>query len=114
MPRLNSGQLREILQRKQVNVVRAMLARACICVMRSKVEPMKEVAALVRRHPEGSVAWAQTRQTDGFLEAISGLFQAAKRRARGFTRLSTIKTVIFLIVGKLDFHAINHHARQPT
>ena len=49
-------------QRKQVNVVRAMLEHWCTCVMRSKVEPMKEVAALVRRHLEGIVAWAQTRQ----------------------------------------------------
>ncbi len=106
--------LREILERKQINVVRGMLQHWCICVMRSKVEPMKEVAALVRRHLEGIVAWAQTRQTNGFLEAINGLFQATKRRARGFTRLSTIKTVIFLIAGKLDFHAINPHAAQPT
>lgn len=111
---LYKERLREILQRKQINVVRGMLEHWCICVMRSKVEPMKEVAALVRRHLEGIVAWAQTRQTNGFLEAINGLFQAAKRRARGFTRLSTIKTVIFLIVGKLDFHGINPHARLPT
>ena len=108
---LYKEQLREILERKQINVVRAMLEHWCTCVMRSKVEPMKEVAALVRRHLEGIVAWAQTRQTNGFLEAINGLFQAAKRRARGFVRLSTIKTVIFLIAGKLDFHAINPHAR---
>jgi transposase len=107
-------QLREILERKQINVVRDMLKHWCTCVMRSKVEPMKEVATLVRRHLEGIVAWAQTRQTNGFLEAINGLFQAAKRRARGFTRLSTIRTVIFLIAGKLDFHALNPHARQPT
>ena len=106
--------LREILARKQINVVRAMLQHWCICVMRSKVEPMKEVATLVRRHLEGIVAWAQTRQTNGFLEALNGLFQAAKRRARGFTRLSTIKTVIFLIAGKLDFHTINPHVTQPT
>jgi transposase len=104
-------QLREILERKQINVVRAMLLHWCTCVMRSKVEPMKEVAALVRRHLEGIVAWAQTRQTNGFLEALNGLFQAAKRRARGFTRLDTIKTVIFLIAGKLDFVAVNPHAR---
>jgi transposase len=107
-------QLREILQRKQVNVARAALKRWCTCVMRSKVEAMKEVAALVRSHFEGILAWAQTRQTNGFLEALNGLFQAAKRRARGFTRLSTIKTVIFLIAGKLNFQAINPHARQPT
>lgn len=80
------------------------------CLRAPTVEPMKEVAALVRRHLEGIVAWAQTRQTNGFLEALNGLFQAAKRRARGFSRLATIKTVIFLIAGKLDFHAINPHA----
>ena len=111
---LYKEQLREILDRKQINVVRGMLEHWCTCVMRCKVEPMKEVAALVRRHLEGIVAWAQTRQTNGFLEAINGLFQATKRRARGFTRLSTIKTVIFLIAGRLDFHAINPHASQPT
>ena len=107
-------QLRDLLERKQINVMRDSLLHWCVCVMRSKVESMKEVAGLVRRHLEGIVAWAQTRQTNGFLEAINGLFQAAKRRARGFTRLSTIKTVIFLIAGKLDFQAINPHARQPT
>jgi transposase len=107
-------QLREILERKQINVVRAMLQHWCTCVMRSKVEPMKEVATLVRHHLEGIVAWAQTRQTNGFLEALNGLFQAAKRRARGFTRMSTIRTVIFPIAGKLDFRVINPHASQPT
>ena len=111
---LYKERLREILERKQINVVRALLEHWCTCVMRSKVEPMKEVATLVRRHLEGIVAWAQTRQTNGFLEAINGLFQAAKRRARGYTRLSTIKTVIFLIAGKLNFTAINPHAGQPT
>jgi hypothetical protein len=33
---------------------------------------------------------------------------------RALRPLSTIKTIIFLIVGKLDFHSINPHARQPT
>jgi hypothetical protein len=28
--------------------------------------------------------------------------------------LSTIRTVIFLIAGKLDFRTINPHAPQPT
>lgn len=107
-------QLREILQRKQINVVRAMLQHWCNCVMHSKVEPMKEVAMLVRTHLDGIVAWAQTRQTNGFLEALNGLFQAAKRRARGFTRLSTIRTVIFLIAGKLDFSVVNPHTSQRT
>lgn len=35
-------------------------------------------------------------QANGFLEALNGLFQAAKRRARDFTRMSTTRTAIFL------------------
>jgi transposase len=49
----------------------------------TKVEPMKDVALLVRRHFDGIVAWSRTRQTNGFIEALNGLFQAAKRKARG-------------------------------
>lgn len=103
-------QLRDILERKHINVVRRMLAQWCSNVMRSKVEPMKAVAKLIRNHMEGIVAWTQTRQTNGFLEAINGLFQAAKRKARGYKRFSTIRTVIFLIAGKLDFSRFNPHA----
>jgi len=44
-------------------------------------------------------------------QALNGVFQAAKRRARAFSRFSTIRVVIFLIAGKLDFSAINSHAR---
>jgi transposase len=45
---LYKEQLREILERKQVNVVRDMLTQWATNVMRSKVEPMKEVAKLIR------------------------------------------------------------------
>jgi transposase len=107
---LYKEQLREILERKQVNVVRDMLTQWATNVMRSKVEPMKEVAKMIRNHLDGIVAWTQTRQTNGFLEAINGLFQAAKRKARGYGNFSTIRTVVFLLAGKLDFSNINPHA----
>jgi transposase len=103
-------QLRDILDRKQINVVSAMLTQWCTNVMRSKVEPMKQVAAMIRSHFDGIVAWARSRQTSGFIEALNGLFQAAKRKARGYTRFQTMKTVLFLIAGKLNFSAINPHA----
>lgn len=107
---LYKEQLREIMERKQVNVVRDMLTQWATNVMRSKVEPMKEVAKMIRSHLDGIVAWTQTRQTNGFLEAINGLFQAAKRKARGYGNFSTIRTVVFLLAGKLDFSKINPHA----
>ena len=75
--------------------------------MRSKVEPMKLVARMVRKHFERVLAWVETRQTNGFLDTINRLFQAAKRKARGYGRFRTIRTVIFLIAGKLDFSKLN-------
>jgi transposase len=102
--------LRDILDRKQINIVSAMLRTWCTNVLRSKVAPMKDVAKMIRTHFEGIVAWAQTRQTNGFIEALNGLFQAAKRKARGYTRFATMRNVLFLIAGKLDFTRINPHA----
>src|SRR5450759_4562461 len=67
---------------------------------------------LVRRHFDGVVAWSRTRQTNGFIEALNGLFQAAKRKARGYTRLTTMRTVLFLIAGKLDFSMLNPHLKS--
>ena len=104
-------QLRDILDRKQINVVSEMLQQWCTNVMRSKVEPMKDVVRLIRRHFDGIVAWTQSRQTNGFIEAINGLFQAAKRKARGYGRFETMPTVLSLIAGKRNFAAFNVHAR---
>ncbi len=78
-----------------------MLRQWCVNVMRSKVEPMKDVASMVRNHFYGIVAGARTRQTDGFIEALNGLFQAAKCKARGYTCFEATRTVLFLITGKL-------------
>lgn len=108
-------QLSELLNCKQINVLRASLNQWCTNVLRSKVEPMKEVARMIRNNFEGIVAWAQTRQTNGFIEAINGLFQASKRKARGYVRFKTIRMVIFLIAGKLNYGSVNPHMRnQPT
>jgi transposase len=103
-------ELREILNCKQINVLCAALSQWCTNVMRSKVEPMKTVARMIRKHFDGIAAWARSRQTNGLIEAINGLFQAAKRKARGYTKFSTMRTVLFLIAGKLDFSAFNPHA----
>jgi transposase len=89
-----------------------MLRQWCTNVMRSKVEPMKKVAAMIRSHFDGIVNWTRSRQTSGKIQAINGLFQAAKRKARGYTRFNTMRTVIFLIAGNLSFAAFNPFCRQ--
>ena len=98
-----------ILESRQPNVLRTLLRAWCRNVMQTKGEPMEKVATMIRRHLDGIVAWARTRLTNGFLEALNGLFQAAKRRARGYTRFRKIRTIIFLMLGRLDFRSINPH-----
>ena len=108
-------ELREIFTRTQPNVARFLLNRWCSNVLRSKVEPMTEVAQMIRTQFEGILAWVTSRQTNGFLETINGLFEAAKRTARGYGRFRTIRMVIFMIAGKLDFSSINPYVTaQPT
>jgi len=51
---------------------------------------MKDVARVIRKHFGAIVAWTQTRETNGILEALNSLSQATKRRARGYANLTTI------------------------
>ena len=50
-------QLREILERKQINVVATRLKRWCANVKRSKIEAMKKVAQMILEHFDGIIAY---------------------------------------------------------
>lgn len=106
--------MREIFERKQITVLPEMLEPECVGVTRCKVEPIREVAAMVRRRWEGIVAWAQTRHASGFPKVIPGLFQAAKRLVRGYARLCKIRTGSSSIAGKLGVSGVNSRARSLT
>lgn len=82
--------------------------------MRSKAEPMKEIAKLICKYLVGIVARAQTRQNNALLEAFTGFFQATKCKTRGYARASTIPKVIFSVAGKLDFSALSPHVASQT
>lgn len=103
-------QLRDTLTLKQSNLVHLRMNRWCSNMLRSKVEQMKEGAEMIRSHLEGILVSVTSRRANGFLEAINGLFQAAKRKARGCGRFRATRMIIFLIAGKLDFSRINPYA----
>jgi len=75
----------------------------------TETKTLRHLNFFIRSHFDGVIAWAQTQQTNGFMEALNGLFQAAKRSARGYVRFSTMRTVIFLRLGKLNFSRLNPH-----
>ncbi len=71
--------------------------------IRSQIEPVRAVAKTVKNHWSGILSWFDSKLSNGFLEAINGLIQAAKRRARGYRSTKNLINMAYLIAGKLDF-----------
>jgi transposase len=70
-------------------------------------EPLLRFVGTVDQHWDGIVRWFQSRVNNGMLEAINGLIQAAKRRARGYRTTKYLIDMVYLTAGKLslpDFH----------
>ena len=58
---------------------------------------------LRRAHLAGVMRWFTSGLTNGLLEGLNSLIQAAKARARGFRSARKMKIVIYLLLSKLDF-----------
>jgi transposase len=71
--------------------------------IRSQIEPVKKLARTVKERWNGILAWFDSQLSNGFLEAVNGLIQAAKRRARGYRSTKNLINMAYLIAGKLDF-----------
>ena len=71
--------------------------------IRCQIEQVKKVARTVKDHWNGILAWFDSKLYNGFLEAVNGLIQAAKRRARGYRSIKNLINMAYLIAGKLDF-----------
>jgi transposase len=70
----------------------------------SRLEPIIKAAKTIKAHWEGVMRWFKSGLNNGFMEGINSLVQAAKARARGYRSARKMKTMIYLIASKLDFH----------
>lgn len=73
--------------------------------IRSQLKPMVKLAKSLKRHKDGILRWFVTKMTNGLLEGINGLVQAAKRKARGYRTKDNFIAMIYATVNKLDFIA---------
>lgn len=69
----------------------------------SRLEPMKRAAATIRRHWDGILRWFSSGLSNGLLEGMNSLIQAAKSRARGYRTNTNLITMIYLLGAKLHF-----------
>jgi transposase len=68
----------------------------------SRLPPIINAAKTVKRHWDGILRWFDSRVTNGFMEGINSLVQAAKAKARGYRSSRNLKAIIYLIAGKLE------------
>ena len=86
------------------------LRRWCYGAKRSRLQPIKDVVTLVEKHWEGIIAWHKNHLSNGLLEGINSLVQAAKARARGYRNKTKMIIIVYLIAAKLQLPTLTHPA----
>ena len=69
--------------------------------VRSKIDRIVKLAKTVKEHWDGILSYFDSRLTNGFLEGINSLIQAAKAKARGYRNPDNLIAMAYLIAGKL-------------
>lgn len=80
----------------------------------SRIPEIMQVAKTIKTHWTGVVNWAKKQLTNAILEGLNSIFQAAKAKARGYKKIETIKTIIYVLTGKLDFSIVNPFCTTHT
>ena len=78
---------------------------------RSQLEPMKKAAKTIKNHWDGVLRWKQSQLSNGILEGLNSVVQAAKRKARGY-KTKHLKTMTYLVTGKLNFSTLNKNVKS--
>ena len=74
----------------------------CRAARDSGLGPIIDFAAMVEEYWLGIIEWFTSKVSNGLLEGLNSLIQAAKRRARGYRSTRNYIAMIYLTVGKLD------------
>lgn len=94
---------REIFRIPQLKELEARLREWYRWARRSRIPEMKKAALTVKDHLDELLAFARTRLSNAAAEALNGLIQTAKRKARGYGRVDHFRAIIFLLAGNLQF-----------
>lgn len=78
-----------------------LLQRWCQWASRSRLAPFRKLAQTFKQYWQGIVSYFQCRITQGAIEAINGIIQLAKRRARGFRNFSYLRIIAYWVAAKL-------------
>jgi transposase len=60
----------------------------------SRLLPIADASRTIKRHWDGVLRWFDSKITNGLIEGINSLVQAAKAKARGYRSTSNLKAII--------------------
>jgi transposase len=72
------------------------------------------LAKTLKEHWDGILNWFSSGLSQGLVEGLNSLIQAAKARARGFRSVRKMIVTVYLIAGKLDFQLPAGLRMSPT
>lgn len=68
----------------------------------SRLEPVIEAARSIKRHWQGILQFVDSRITTGIVEGLNSKIKTAMKRAYGFKSFEYLRTVIYLVAGKIN------------
>ena len=79
------------------------LDRWCTRTMRSRIEPMKKVAGMLRRHRELTLNWFRAKKefSSGIVEGLNAKAKVTTRKSYGFKSFKTLELALYHNLGAL-------------
>jgi len=74
----------------------------CSWAARSQLVPFQKLARTIKTHWSGILAFYPNHITSAAIEAINGIIQTARRRARGFRNFLNLQAICYWMAGKLN------------
>jgi transposase len=84
------------------------LKQWCWMAAHSKLQPIKKVVKMIRRHWDGILAYFRHRITNGVTEALNNTAKAISHRARGYRTVHVFSNVMLLCMGGLEMPTFLH------
>lgn len=96
--------LRPLWTYRQMAAVRRFFTRWYGWAVRSRLAPVKQVAAMLKRHLDGVLRFVQHPITNGVAEGLNSKIMSIKRKAGGFRNPQNFTTAIYFHCGGLDLY----------
>jgi transposase len=96
--------LRTLWTYRQGAAVQRFFRRWYGWAIRSRLKPLKEVAATLKRHLDGVLRFVKHPITNGVAEGLNSKIMSIKRKAGGFRNAQNFTTAIYFHCGGLDLY----------